>query len=45
MPGTHSDWDKLEDFSIATNQKMGRDFNAFERTKTGVCIEIELIKK
>ena len=45
MPGAHSDWDELEDLSIATNQKMGRYFESFERKKTGVRIDIELIKE
>ena len=45
MPGTHSDWNELEDFSVATNEKMGRDFESFEREKTGVRVDIELIKE
>ena len=45
MPGPHSDWNELEDFPVTTNQKMGRDFESFEREKTRVRIDIELIKE
>lgn len=45
MPGTHTDWNELEDFSVAANQKMGRDLEFFERQKTGVRVKIELIKE
>ena len=45
MPGTHSNWNKLKDFSVATNKKMSRDFESLERGKTGVRVDIELIKE
>ena len=45
MPGAHGNWNELEDFSVATNKKMGRDFESIERGKTGVRVDIELIKE
>jgi hypothetical protein len=45
MPGPHREWNELKDFSVATNKKMSRDFESVERGKTGVCVDIELIKE